>query len=213
MRPVIIMGMMFSPLAENDPRLRHNCAELTRADLRTREQQVEIDALLDYVYGKSNKQTAGKAADRTQPTTVGLSANQVGVMKQISIVDLSIGRKGYNDMHVLINPKIVWRSKAMLEKAEGCVNFKKIWGKTQRSRTVEVVAMDRSGNDISLKVTGWPAVLLQHEVDHLHGRLFIDRLADPAQADLVKPDEYQAYRKHKADWPRKIDVSDRVVID
>src|SRR5438046_2141408 len=121
--------MIFTPLAENDPRLRRECAELTKADLRVREQQVEIDALLDYVYGKSNKQVAGKTADRSQPTTVGLSANQVGVMKQICIVDLSIGRKGYHDMHVLINPKVVWQSKATIEKIEGCVNFKTTWGK------------------------------------------------------------------------------------
>jgi peptide deformylase len=205
--------MIFTPVSEDDPRLRHECAELTRAQLRGREQQVEIDALLDYVYGKSNKAMKGETVDRAKPTTVGLSANQVGVMKQISIVDLSIGRKGYNDMHVLINPKITWRSKAVVEKAEGCVNFKTIWGVTRRSRTVEVVAMDRSGNEISLKVTGWAAILLQHEVDHLAGRLFIDRLVDPKRADLVKPKEYEAYRKMKADWPRKTDVSAKVVTD
>jgi len=205
--------MILTPLAENDPRLRAECAELTRADLRMREQQVEINALLDYVYGKSNKAVPGKVVDRAHPTTVGLSANQVGVMKQICIVDLSIGRKGYHDLHVLINPKIVWESKAVVEKAEGCVNFKTTWGKTRRSRTVEVVAMDRSGNDISLKVTGWTAVLLQHEVDHVHGRLFIDRLIDPTQADVVKPMEYQVYRKQKGDWPRKVDVSKSVVVD
>ncbi len=205
--------MIFTPVSENDPRLRHECAELTKADLRMREQQVEIDALLDYVYGKSNKAVKGKVFDRTRPTTVGLSANQVGVMKQITIVDLSIGRKSYHDLHVLINPKIVSRSKAVVEKVEGCVNFKTIWGTTRRSRTVEVVAMDRSGNDISLKVTGWPAILLQHEVDHLAGRLFIDRLVDPTQADLVKQKEYDIYRKVKADWPRKTDVSSRIVVD
>lgn len=207
------VSMIFSPLSENDPRLRAQCAELTRAQLRSREQQVEIDALLDYVYGKSNKAMPGKVIDRSQPTTVGLSANQVGVMKQICIVDLSIGRKGYHDLHVLINPRIVWRSKSVIGKAEGCVNFKTTWGVTVRSRTVEVVAIDRSGNDISLKVTGWPAVLLQHEVDHVHGRLFIDRLADPAQADVVKPKEYDAYRKSKGDWPRKTDVSNQIVLD
>lgn len=205
--------MIFTPLAENDPRLRHECAELTRADLRSRVQQLEIDALLDYVYGKSNKAVPGKVIDRAAPTTVGLSANQVGVMKQICIVDLSIGRKGYHDLHVLINPRIVWRSKAVIQKAEGCVNFKTTWGTTERSRTVEVVAMDRSGNDISLKVTGWPAVLLQHEVDHVHGRLFIDRLVDPTQADVVKPKEYEIYRKQKAAWPRKTDVSGKIIRD
>ena len=68
-------------------------------------------------------------------------------------------------------------------------------------------AWDRSGNEIALKLRGWPAVLLQHEVDHLNGRLFIDRLADPKFADLVRPNEYDAYRKQKDEWLSKIDVS------
>jgi peptide deformylase len=134
-------------------------------------------------------------------------------MKQICIVDMSIGRRGYYDLHVLVNPKIVWRSQTMVEKAEGCVNFPTIWGKTRRSATVRVEALDRSGNEIKLKVTGWAAVLLQHEVDHLNGRLFIDRLPDPTQADLVGAGEYKNYRKQKSSWLAKIDVSDRVILD
>jgi peptide deformylase len=112
---------------------------------------------------------------------------------------------------VLVNPRIVWRSKTTVEKAEGCVNFTTIWGKTRRSNTVKVEAWDRSGNEIALKVTGWPAALLQHEVDHLNGRLFIDRLVDPTAADLVEVHEYDAYRKDKGEWTKKVDVTKRVI--
>lgn len=199
--------MILVPLAQDDPRLRRGCVELTRAQLRLKEQQTEIDALLDYVYGKGNKTVPGAARDRGRPGTVGLSANQVGVMKQISVVDLSIGRRGYFDLHVLVNPQIVWQSKATIAKPEGCVNFPTIWGVTRRSRTVRVEALDRSGNELALKVTGWAAVLLQHEIDHLNGHLFIDRLVDPTRADLVKAGEYAQYRKHKAAWEHTIDVS------
>jgi peptide deformylase len=97
-----------------------------------------------------------------------------------------------------------------VEKVESCVNFTTIWGKTRRSATVRVQAWDRSGNELLLKVTGWAAALLQHEVDHLNGRLFIDRLIDPARADLVAPKDYAAYRKDKGEWAAKIDLSDRV---
>jgi peptide deformylase len=114
-------------------------------------------------------------------------------------------------LHVLVNPKIVWRSKTTIEKHEGCVNFPAIWGKTRRSGTVRVEALDRSGNVITLKVTGWVAVLLQHEIDHVNGRLFIDRLIDPARADLVRAGEFQNYRKQKSAWTAKIDVSGRVI--
>jgi peptide deformylase len=106
----------------------------------------------------------------------------------------------------------VWRSKAVVEKNEGCVNYPTIRGITRRARSVKVEALDRSGNEISLKLVGWPAVLLQHEVDHLNGHLFVDRLADPHHADLVAPGEYKNYRTHKNTWPIKIDVSDLVVV-
>jgi peptide deformylase len=204
--------MTITPLKENDPRLRHVCAEVTLAALRSREQQAEIEAILDYVYGHANN-GVGAVRDRNKHSVVGLSGNQVGIMKQICVVDLSIGRKGYQDMHVLVNPRIVWRSKSMVSKHEGCVNFPSIWGQTSRSRSVRVEAIDRSGNEIALKLVGWPAVLLQHEIDHLNGRLFIDRLVNPTQADLVSEPEYKSYRRARGNWPAKVDVSDRVVAD
>jgi peptide deformylase len=198
--------MQFIALKQHDDRLRQTCAFLKPKDLRTREQQVEIGGLLDFVYGRGNKGVGGPQ-DKDAQSVVGLSANQVGLMKQICVVDLSIGRKGYHDLHVLVNPKIVWRSKAVVNKNEGCVNFPTIRGITERARSVKVEALDRSGNELSFKLTGWPAVLLQHEIDHLNGHLFVDRLVDPTQADLVEEGEYKNYRKQKNAWPVKIDVT------
>jgi peptide deformylase len=199
--------MKLSTLKSDDPRLRTVCAALTPAQLRAKEQQTEIDGLLQYVGVRGNKAVPGEVQDVAIQSVVGLSANQVGLMKQICIVDLSIGRKGYYDLHVLVNPKIVWRSKSTIAKNEGCVNFTTIRGITKRSRTVKIEALDRSGNEVALKLTGWPAVLLQHEIDHLNGHLFIDRLPDPTVADLVVPGEYQKYRKQSSTWKTKIDVS------
>ena len=72
--------------------------------------------------------------------------------------------------------------------------------------------MDRSGNEVELKLTGWPAVLVQHEIDHLHGRLFIDRLDDPTRAHHVPHDKYTLYRRVKpANWTEYIDVSKEAV--
>jgi peptide deformylase len=177
--------MTLTPLDQHDPRLRQVCAELTKADLRDRQQQLEIDALLDFVYGKINKTAGGVRRDPKRPTTVGLAGNQVGIMKQICAVDLSIGRQGYSDMYLLVNPRITWSSKVVITKPEGCVNFPEIWGETKRSRRVKIAALDRSGNALELELNGWPAVLVQHEIDHLNGRLFIDRLPDPSKAHHV----------------------------
>jgi peptide deformylase len=198
--------MTFIPLAQDDQRLRLVCTQLTKAQLRLKAQQQEIDGLLDYVAGHGNK-GVGKAHDKAVQSVVGLSANQVGVMKQICVVDLSIGRKGYHDLHVLVNPRIIWRSKVTVSKNEGCVNFAMVRGTTVRSNIVRVQALDRSGNEVTYKLNGWTAVLLQHETDHLNGRLFIDRLSDPSQADFVDAAMYQDYRKNRLDWPHKIDVS------
>jgi peptide deformylase len=73
-----------------------------------------------------------------------------------------------------------------------------------------VEAWDRSGHELKLEVDGWAAALLQHEVDHLNGRLFLDRLIEPARADLVLPTEYAQYRRNKGEWLHKVDVSGRV---
>jgi peptide deformylase len=208
----MVVGMTLTPLDQQDPRLRQVCSLLSKAQLREREQQQEIDALLDFVYGVVDKSTFAQRIERPRPKTVGLSANQVGIMKQICVVDMSIGRRGYTDVHVLVNPKIAWRSKAALEKAEGCVNFVTTWGVTSRARSVVVEAWDRSGNELQLKLVGWPAILLQHEIDHLSGHLFIDRLLDPRHAHIVEEEDYPSYRRAKpAQWHKFIDVSGQVI--
>jgi peptide deformylase len=205
--------MTLTPLDQNDPRLRQRCAVLTKVQLRSREQQTEIEALLDYVRGVVPKKAVGQKTDRTRPSTVGLSANQAGIMKAICVVDLSIGRKGYTDLFVLINPRIVWRSAARVMRTEGCVNFPKVWGLTRRATSVKVEAWDRSGNEIVLKLTGWTANLLQHEIDHLEGLLFIDRMPDPEHAHLVEPKEFAVYRKLKPeDWHTYVDMSRQAIV-
>lgn len=203
--------MILEPLEQHDPRLRQVCVAITRTQLRDRAQQREIDALLDFVYGVSTQNLPDGRRDLSHPNTVGLSANQVGIMKQISVIDLSIGHRGYTDVHVLVNPRIVAHSRSVVEKPEGCVNFPTTWGMVRRSRSVQVAALDRSGNELTFKLTGWAAVLLQHEIDHLQGVLFIDRLVDPEKAHLVKTEEYPEYRKIKPQsWGKFIDVSGQV---
>ena len=204
--------MTLTPLDQHDPRLRQVCAELSRSQLREKQQQLEIDALLDFVFGRVNKTAGNIRRDPDRPTTVGLAGNQVGIMKQICAVDLSIGRQGYSDMYLLINPRITWASKALTTKPEGCVNFPEVWGVTHRSKSVKVAGMDRSGNEVEFKLEGWPAVLAQHEIDHLYGRLFIDRLEDPSKAHHVPAEKYTLYRKVKpANWNEYIDVSKEAV--
>lgn len=187
--------------------VRTACAEVSPRELRTKELQETIEQLLDFVYTGSNK---GESRDRTKPMTVGLSANQVGINKAICVVDFGIGNKRYNDLHVLVNPKIVWRSKTITTKHEGCVNLEhgKIRGLVPRNQRVKVEALDRFGTKLTIDAKGWVAKVLQHEIDHLNGKLFIDHIADPTKAHYVTDDDRLAYLKSdKSKWRKYKDVS------
>ncbi len=192
----------------NNIGLHKLCETVSLSEIRTKEFQQIIESMLDIVYGKSNK---GKNRNTNKPSTVGLSANQVGIDKRISIVDLGIGHKSYNDLHILINPEIYWYSKTKIRRPEGCVNLEEIWGIVDRSKRVKVRAYDRSGNRISLDLKGLAAILLQHEVDHLNGMLFIDRLTDPKKAHMVKDGQLREYKKAKDNWNNYIDVSSLLI--
>jgi peptide deformylase len=199
-----MISLKLTPLKPTDKQLRTHCKEVERKELRSKQLQRQIDELLAFVYGNNKKDNP---ESRRRPITVGLSANQVGIMKRISIVDLAIGQKDFNDIHVLINPVITKRGKATVQKSEGCVNLPGIWGPVIRAKTVTVKALDRSGNQLVLKLSGWPAILLQHEIDHLDGKLFIDHLEDPSRAHAVADDQIREYNKKTvATWPHTIDV-------
>lgn len=192
-------------LEPDHPQLRQLSTPIERKELKTQRLQSTIEQLLDFVYAQSNK---GDGRQRSQPTTVGLSAPQMGINRRISVVDMAVGSNYYRDIHVLINPQIVARSKTLSSHREGCVNLPKIWGPVERYRHVTVKALDRSGSKFTIDLTGWPAVLLQHEIDHLDGKLFIDHLSDPTKAHLIEAEHFKEYNKKTATtWPYLIDVS------
>ncbi len=192
-------------LKPDNPILRAVATPIERRELRTQRMQDVIEQLLDFVYGQSNK---GDWRERTRPTTVGLSAPQVGINRRISVVDMAVGSNLYSDVHILINPEVIAHSKSKTDHREGCVNLPQVWGQVERYRSVTIQALDRSGTKLTIEAHGWPAVLLQHEIDHLDGRLFIDRLPDPCQAHLIEPEHFKDYNKQSAaNWPYLIDIS------
>ena len=180
-------------LSPDNNKLRNPCSTISSKELRLKATQDLIEELLNFVYGNNNK---GRERNKSKPTTVGLSANQVGIPRQISIIDLAIGHKAFNDIHTLVNPKIIWISKSIISRPEGCVNLPNIWGVVERSSRVKVEALDRSGNKLLFDIHGWAAILLQHEIDHLNGKLFIDLLVNPKKAHLVHDTEFKNYKKN-----------------
>lgn len=104
---------------------------------------------------------------------LGLAASQVGILKRIIIVEIDCRtRKAL----ALINPKIIKRSREKIVSAEGCLSFPDIFIDVKRARQVTVRAKDVDGKKIEIKAEGLVARVLQHEIDHLNGRLFFSRL-------------------------------------
>ncbi|HSF99780.1 MAG TPA: peptide deformylase [Vicinamibacterales bacterium] len=105
---------------------------------------------------------------------IGLAAPQVGVPLRICVIDLTAGRRG-GELLTLINPEFVERSGMQLEE-EGCLSLPGFTATVARPARVVVRALDRSGQEKVVEGTGLLARALQHELDHLDGTLFVDRL-------------------------------------
>ncbi len=106
---------------------------------------------------------------------VGLAAPQVGVSKQIIVVDLSKS-KDEKDFMPLINPKIISHEGFQIDE-EGCLSVPDLTSKVKRFKKVLIAYQDLDGTPMELSAEDRFAVVLQHEIDHLHGILFIDHLS------------------------------------
>lgn len=109
---------------------------------------------------------------------VGLAANQVGVSLQVAVIDLSSreDRQQRHPLLVLINPEILSTEGSITEE-EGCLSIPEFAEKVPRALKVTVRAQDRSGKPFEITADGLLAKALQHEIDHLNGLLFIDKLS------------------------------------
>ena len=105
---------------------------------------------------------------------IGLAAPQVGVPLRVSVIDLSVGRRG-GELVTLINPEFVERDGMQLED-EGCLSVPGFTATVARPERAVVKALDRTGKERFIEGTGLLARALQHELDHLDGMLFLDRL-------------------------------------
>jgi peptide deformylase len=105
---------------------------------------------------------------------IGLAAPQVGVALRVAVIDLTAGKRG-GELLTLVNPEFVERDGMQLEE-EGCLSLPGFNATVARPARAVVRAIDRSGNERVIEGTGLLARALQHEIDHLDGLLFLDRL-------------------------------------
>jgi peptide deformylase len=105
---------------------------------------------------------------------VGLAAVQIGILKRIITVDIS-ERNPEHELIVLINPEIIERS-GKKKVREGCLSVPDYLADITRAKKITVKGLDRDGKELEICTSGFEAIVLQHEIDHLDGILFIDRI-------------------------------------
>jgi peptide deformylase len=142
-----------------DPRLNQPAERVEKIDAATRQL---IDDLAETMYAAPG---------------IGLAASQVDVHKQIIVIDVSEDK---SDLRVFINPEIT-RREGMAVNQEGCLSVPGIYDNVERADSVTVTALDRNGSRFTLNASGLLATCIQHEMDHLQGKVFIDYLSELKQ--------------------------------
>jgi peptide deformylase len=127
-----------------------------------------------------------------QAPGIGLAGPQVRVLQRVIVVDVAKDEE-HPDMQYgffqLVNPEIVRVSREREEAPEGCLSIPGYTGEVERALAVEVRGLDRSGKPVKIKARGFLARVFQHEIDHLDGVLYLDRLTGPEKLHKIPANE------------------------
>jgi len=139
---------------------------------------------------------------RPHEISAALAAVQVDKLERVIIVRSDFDDKESRDFTVLINPEIVKYEGDVMADYEGCLSVKDIYGKVPRHTKIRVKATDVSGNELRFKAEGFLARVIQHEIDHTNGLVFIDHIRDDSDAFYTLNDkgdlEPLDYERHVA---------------
>ncbi|MBS0624887.1 MAG: peptide deformylase [Verrucomicrobia bacterium] len=150
----------------------------------------------------------GERTDRTKTFLVGLAAPQIGVLKRVILVDWAeTGNKAIPGeekpckLCAFINPEILWKSEEMVVWREGCYSMPgTVNGIVPRSYAIRVRAYLANGELIEQDFQGYPARIFQHEIDHLDGIRFPDRLAHREHLHWIDDKDFFDYRQNWRSW-------------
>ena len=147
-----------------DPRLNTVARPVAEVDARIRQL---VDDMLETMYAAEG---------------VGLAATQVDVHERVIVMDTS---EAHDDPRVLINPEILAASEEMMLGDEGCLSVPLVYDKVPRHARVTVRALGRDGQPCEFEAEGLTAVCVQHEMDHLRGKVFVEYLS-PLKRDRIR---------------------------
>ena len=160
-----------------DPRLNTVARPVTEVDARVRRL---VDDMLESMYDAEG---------------VGLAATQVDVHERVIVIDTS---DSHDQPRVLINPELVARSSEMSLSDEGCLSVPEVYDRVQRHSRVTVRALDRDGRPCEFEAEGLLSVCVQHEMDHLMGKVFVEYLS-PLKRDRIRTKMLKKLRDESRD--------------
>jgi peptide deformylase len=158
-----------------DPRLHKVAQPVAAVDDRLR---TLIDDMLETMY---------------EANGIGLAATQIDVHQRLVVIDTSEER---NQPMVLINPEITWMSDERVKGDEGCLSVPGIYDGVERATAVKVTALDRNGQTQNIEAEGLLAICIQHELDHLKGKVFVEYLS-PLKQGRIKTKMVKAQKAER----------------
>ncbi len=156
-----------------DPVLRQECAPIEKVDDSVR---TLADDMLETMYAAPG---------------IGLAASQIGILQRMFVLDVAKEDAPKEPM-VFINPKIVWSSEETSVYQEGCLSIPEYYEDVERPAEVKIQFLNREGAEQELNAGGLLATCIQHELDHLNGKLFIDYLSKLKRDRVMKKFAKQA---------------------
>lgn len=165
---------------------------ITLPNPHLRERSARVHVITDEVRDLVDMMTSA-ALDwedsRPHEISAALAAVQIDKLDRVVIIRSDFEDKTARDFTALINPEVIKLEGDIVEDFEGCLSVKHIYGKVPRRNKVRVKALDLDGNEIRIKAEGFLARVLQHEIDHTNGLVFIDHIRDQQDAFYTLDDK------------------------
>lgn len=161
-----------------NPHLREKSSKVSLVNEETAKLVKEMtDASLDWEDSRPHEISAA------------LAAVQIDRLERVVIVRSNFEDKADREFITLINPEIVKREGKIIEDYEGCLSVSNVYGKVPRHSKIRVRALDENGHEIRFKAEGFLARVIQHEIDHTNGILFVDHIKDKKEAFYTLDDK------------------------
>lgn len=194
----ILIALMPIFVLPHEPMLNEPAETVSVESIKTDEIQNIIQKMMEIA--RMNQVDTGEGV------MVGLAAPQIGIPKRIILVDMSVTeeRKNTGDLSAFINPEIVWYSDVIEFGVEGCYSVDDhVDGSVPRSDKIIVRGYDAKGQFFERQFSGFQARIFQHEIDHLNGIRFPDRVGKKGDLHWIPDGKYQECRDNWKSWPLK----------